>query len=92
MSLMRAKFRVVEVLEYKGADGKASSEKLKMSAVGGNKVEHGYPQDGSDEDNTFARYTPNASLEMFIQNPALFGKFKTNDKLYVDFSLASDRQ
>lgn len=83
---MLAKFVISSVLEFKDQEGNVTSERLQMNAVGGNSVQHGYPQDGSDEDNTFARYTPSAYLDIYIQNPELFGKFKQNDKLYVDFT------
>lgn len=46
----------------------------------------GYPADGSDEDNTFARWTPTASLSMTITNPSLIGKFTVDDKYYLDFT------
>jgi len=44
-----------------------------------------YPADGSDEDQQFAKYTPNASLSMTINNPALVGKYSIGDKFYLDF-------
>ncbi|WP_204367562.1 hypothetical protein [Janthinobacterium sp. HH01] len=46
------------------------------------------PPDGSDEDNSFARWTPSAELTMTINNPDLLGKFKVGDKFYVDFTPA----
>lgn len=45
-----------------------------------------YPEDGSDEDNTYAKFTPGADLSMNIANPALFGSFKVGDTFYVDFT------
>ncbi len=79
MSSMRAKFQVNSVEKFQ------SGEKLKLSAVGRS---GSYPPDGSDEDNTFAKFTPSASCEIHIANPALFGKFEPGQKLYVDFTLA----
>lgn len=74
---MRAKLRIKEIVrtEY--------GEQLKLSAVC---KDGSYPQDGSDEDNTFARFTPTAELTMTVQNPALFGKFNPGQKFYVDFT------
>lgn len=46
----------------------------------------GYPQDGSDEDNSYARWSPSASLEINVQNPALKGKIQPGDTFYVDFT------
>ena len=61
-------------------------ENLKMRAVCKNGQ---YPEDGSDEDNTFAKFSPSASLEIYIANPALYGKFKPGQKFYVDFTEAA---
>ena len=48
----------------------------------------GYPADGSDENNTFARWTPSADLQMSVANPALFGAFEVGQQFYVDFTKA----
>lgn len=85
---MRAKFMVTNVKQYKDENGSTTGEYLQMRAVGGNKVQSAYPEDGSDEDNTFAKFTPCADLSISIANPVLFGQFKYGDKLYVDFSPA----
>lgn len=77
MQSMRAKFRIVSVTKT------LHGEKLQMEAVS---KSTSYPADGSDEDNTFAAFTPSASLEMAISNPALHGKFMPGDKFYVDFT------
>lgn len=45
-----------------------------------------YPEDGSDEDNTFAHFSPSASLEIQICNPALHGKLRPGQQFYVDFT------
>lgn len=45
-----------------------------------------YPEDGSDENNTFAKFTPDATLRMNIQNPALHGKFEVDQEFYLDFT------
>lgn len=45
----------------------------------------GYPADGTDEDNSFALFTPSLDMNMQITNPALVGKFKVGDTFYVDF-------
>lgn len=79
---MRAKFRVTEVVPV--PDG-GNTETLKMSAVCG---DGGFDKDGSNEDNSFAKWTPSATLEMQITNPALHGKFKREQKFYVDFTPA----
>lgn len=83
---MRAKFQVVDVQEGK-ADGKVISEVITFMAVCGTDP---FGPDGASEDNTYARYTPNASLTMTILNPVLFGQYKKGVKLYADFSVAPE--
>lgn len=78
--IMRAKLQVETV------DTDEHGERLTMVAVGKNGG--GYPQDGSDEDNTYAHFTPSATLQIYIANPALRGKIKEGEKYYVDFTLA----
>lgn len=87
--LMWAKLEVLAVEQMKADDGKTViQEEITMMTVGGDKVqsEEGYPEDGSDEDNTYASFTPSADLKMHIANPALFGRVKTGDRCYVDFT------
>ena len=47
-----------------------------------------YDSTGLDEDNIFALYTPSAEFTINVVNPALFGKFKLDQKYYVDFTEA----
>lgn len=63
---MRAKFVINEIVRTTGG------EILKMSAVAANS----YPADGQDDDNTYARWSPSASLELYVANPALWGAYK----------------
>ena len=74
---MRAKLRVSGVVPYDGG------ENLSFSAVSKNE---GYPEDGSDENNTFAKFTPSAELNMTVNNPNLLGKFEVGQEFYVDFT------
>lgn len=96
MTTMRAKLRVHFVQVQKqtmNADGKYDpagelttiSEVLHMSAVCAPK----YDATGLDEDNTFAKYSPSATLIINVANPALFGKFEVGQAYYVDFTPAS---
>ena len=77
--MMRAKMKVTNV-DHAGD----AQETLKFSAVAKN---DGYPADGSDENNTYAKWTPAAELQMVITNPALVGKFVVGQEFYVDFTL-----
>ena len=79
MTTMRAKLKVTNVVSHPTAD------RITFCAV---YKENGYPPDGSDEDNTFAKWTPSADLQMTINNPELLGKFTVGQKFYVDFTPA----
>ena len=88
---MRAKLQVSMVTENMGwvpADSdqkpEKQSETLHMHAV----CKPTYADSEFDEDNTYARMSPGASLTIQIANPALWGKFKHGDKFYVDFTPA----
>ncbi len=78
---MRAKMKInsVQVFEH-------GTEMLKFSAVSAKE----YGLNGSDENNTYARYTPSADLTITITNPDLAGKFKAGDEFYIDFTKASE--
>ena len=84
MSVMRAKFKVSSVESFRDGD-RLLQETISFTAVAKN---GSYPEDGSDEDNTYARYTPNAECRMIIANPALFGKLQVGSVFYVDFTPA----
>jgi hypothetical protein len=86
MTTMRAKVRVSGVFPFLGDDGKVSSERLMFSGV---YKSDGYPSDGSDEDNTFAKFTPSLSFDMLVNNPSLIGSFTVGDTFYVDFTPVS---
>lgn len=62
----------------------ATSERLTFNAVAAS----AYPSDGSDEDNTYAKWSPSAELGITITNPALIGQFAVGEKYYVDFTPA----
>lgn len=51
-----------------------------------------YPDDGSDEDNTYAKFSPSADFRLMVQNPALFGTFKPGQKYYVDLTPAEETE
>lgn len=80
MPAMRAKMRVTSVVK-----NSETQETLNFSAVA---KSSNYPEDGADEDNSYAKFTPTASISLSIANPALLGKFAENDVYYVDFTKA----
>lgn len=82
MQIMRAKMRVNNVER----SDNSNSETLHLSAVC---KSEGYPADGSDENNSFARWTPSAEMKITVTNPELFGKFRVGQEFYVDFTPAN---
>ena len=78
----RCKVQVESVKLLGSGDG--AREEIQMRAVQGDKVSKGYPVDGTDEDNTYARFSPSADFRLSVANPALFGKFKPAQKFYID--------
>ncbi len=78
--MMRAKMRVAKVTRHND-----TCEELEFNAVA---KSDGYPPDGNDENNTFAKWTPSANLKMTITNPALIGRIFENQEFYVDFTEA----
>ena len=86
MTTMRAKLQIGSLFEnFYGPDKPKFSETLSFHGVC---KSGGYPEDGSDEDNTFAKFSPSVELRITITNPELWGKFAVGDKLYVDFTPA----
>ena len=94
MTNMRAKVRVSGVIENigqpaeEGAPGNKLSEKLTFNAVAASN----YPADGSDENNTFAKWSPSAEFTITVANPALWGKFEVNKEYYVDFTPVPEKK
>lgn len=76
---MRAKLKVSKVVPFDGG------ENLSFRAVGKSEP---YDDKGSDENNTYASFTPTAELTMTVNNPNLLGKFKEGQEFYVDFTPA----
>jgi hypothetical protein len=91
---MRAKMVVTEVRQHRDYTPVELSEKerpvigesVKFTAVCKDGL---YPESGLDEDNSYAKWSPSASLDIYIANPALFGKLSVGEKYYVDFTKAN---
>jgi hypothetical protein len=79
MPKMRAKMQIGQITKFPGA-----VEQLQFHGV----AAKAYPADGSDEDNTFSKWSPSVELKISITNPALIGQFKVGEKFYVDFTPA----
>lgn len=79
---MRAKVYVSGITKYS-----ADTESVQFSAISKN---GGYPSDGSDEDNTYAKFSPMAHFNITIANPDLVGQYHLGEKYYVDFTPVED--
>lgn len=76
MTAMRAKMRVNHI--DKRHEGQ---ETLYFNPVSAS----WYPADGSDENNTYAKFSPSGMLSLTVINPALLGKFCEGEEYYLDF-------
>jgi hypothetical protein len=76
---MRAKFKVQEVANYEGG-----MQKVSMAPV----MDTKYGENGANEDNTFARYTPSGEIRLHITNPELKDKIQPGETYYIDFTPA----
>lgn len=83
---MRAKMQVMEVVRsgYQNGPEFQTQDRIKCTAVAAKT----YPADGSDEDNTYAKFSPAGELTLTIANPALVGQIKPGTKFYLDFTEA----
>jgi hypothetical protein len=85
---MRCKVRVGSCTPYRNPEtGATISETLRFHGVAKN--DGPYPADGSDENNTFSKYSPSVDFSIIVANPALFDKFTAGDTFYVDFTPAA---
>lgn len=85
MTTMRAKMAITGIVDqYRSeSDGPVIQETLVFTAVS---KDGAYPSDGSDEDNTYAKFSPSGHLRLTVANPALIGKFAVGKKYYLDFT------
>ena len=76
-SAVRCKMRVTEVLQSLNSQGTIDQERVKLTAVYGQ---------GDTENATWAKYTPSANFEIYINNPEAMGKLSKGGEFYVDFT------
>ncbi len=79
---MRAKVRVGAIIPGNPQHDGNPTEALTLFGVAKSGA---YPEDGSDENNSFARWSPSVTFSMHIANPDLVGTFEVGDTFYVDF-------
>lgn len=80
MTAMRAKMKIDRVEKHS-----ETQETLHFRAVCRS---DSYPADGSDENNTYAKFSPSGTLSLTVANPALIGKFAEGEEYYLDFTKA----
>lgn len=76
-SVVRCKMRVTEVVHSLDSKGTVEQERVKLSAVYGQ---------GDTENATWAKYTPSANFEIYINNPDAMNKLSKGGEFYVDFT------
>jgi hypothetical protein len=81
MPFMRAKMQVSKVERGVGVDRITCNAVAKSSA---------YPADGADEDNTYAKFSPQGELTLSIANPSLIGQIDPGVKFYIDFTIVEE--
>lgn len=81
MKSMRCKVEITEVVVTKTSDSITARPVCKQGS---------YPADGSDEDNTFAKFSPSGEFKLTICNPALLGVYRPGQKFYVDWTPIED--
>lgn len=79
---MRAKVYVSGIEKHS-----AESESVRFTAIS---KQGAYSNDGSDEDNTYAKFSPMAHFNITIANPELIGRYHLGEKYYVDFTPVQD--
>lgn len=75
---MRAKFKINHIDKRYAPQ----QETLYLNPVSSSR----YPEDGSDEDNTYAKFSPSGMLSLTVANPALIGMFAEGETYYLDFT------
>lgn len=76
--VIRCKMRVQSVRQDFNAEGKPESELVQLTAV--------YSSDPNSENAQWSKWTPSASFNMTINNPAAFGSLTRDHEFYVDFT------
>jgi len=76
-AIIRCKMRVSEVLHVKDEGGNTTQERVKLQAV--------YGKEGSPNAD-WSKWTPSANFDIYINNPAAFGKLSSGHEFFVDFT------
>lgn len=79
---MRAKMRITSITQYPEGAPAPTQETLNFHAVA---KDGPYPSDGSDEDNSYAKFSPSGALQLTVANPKLIGAYAVGNTFYVDF-------
>lgn len=76
---IRCKVRVANVTHIMNELGEVSCEDIRFEAV----------TNDTPENKEWSKYTPSATFEMRIDNPAAIGKMRFREEFYVDFVRAN---
>jgi hypothetical protein len=72
--MVRAKLTVSEVTEFDNNNG---GKRVKLTCV----YDESIP-----EDRSFSKFTPNGSIDLYVNNPRVTDVFRPGKKFYVDFT------
>lgn len=78
--ILRCKMKSQEVVQAMDEDGKPGQERVKLQAVYGNE---------GTANKEWSKWTPSANFEIYINNPAAFGKLSRGGFFFVDFTPAT---
>lgn len=74
---MRCKVKIISVEKFENCEKIVANPVCKSGS---------YPPDGSDEDNTFAKFSPSGEFSLLIANPELLGVYQPGQIFYVDWT------
>ena len=80
-TVLRAKMKVESVTRVMGSEGEITQEQVKLRAVYGKE---------NSENAQWAKYTPSATFDIFINNPDAFGQLSSGHEYFVDFIPVGD--
>ena len=81
---VRAKFWVKSVQHHHNHDPKAVCAEVELAPCYGT-----YPGGDSEENKSFAKYTPAGEISLTITNPAAIEAFELGKAYYIDFTPAA---
>jgi hypothetical protein len=81
---VKAKFKCTGITAQTNNEGQTEGKSITLNAV------VAYNADGgrNDENETWSKYTPSGTLNMYISNPGAFEQFEVGKEYYLTFEQA----